>query len=81
MMEIKETSQEDLVSMLNEKEQDLIRMRLDHGSSGIPQPLELRSLRRSIARIKTEMRSRELEAGGTTMANKRKRLRERRRRS
>ena len=41
---------------------DLVRMKFDHGSKGLQNPIELKSLKRDIARLKTELRAREISA-------------------
>jgi large subunit ribosomal protein L29 len=37
-------------------------MKFDHGSKGLQNPIELKSLKRDIARLKTELRAREISA-------------------
>jgi large subunit ribosomal protein L29 len=37
-------------------------MKFDHASKGLENPLELKTLRRDIARLSTEIRSREISA-------------------
>jgi large subunit ribosomal protein L29 len=59
-LELQAMSTEDLNSQLAEAEVSMQKMKFDHTVNGIANPLELRSSRRDIARIKTELRRREL---------------------
>lgn len=74
----KTTETEDLAGELERSEDRLIQLRFDHATRGIDNPLELRSLRRNIARLKTELRSRELENLDEGELNKRRKIRARR---
>ena len=60
--ELKDLSVEDL----NEKLEELVaayeKMQLAHAVSSIENPLQLRSNRKDIARVKTEIRKREIQA-------------------
>ncbi|MFZ1580419.1 MAG: 50S ribosomal protein L29 [Saprospiraceae bacterium] len=47
---------------LKQASADLVRMKFDHGSKGLQNPIELKSLKRDIARLKTELRAREISA-------------------
>ncbi len=49
-----------LVSELSSMERELVNMRFDHAVKGLGNPMEIRDVRRNIARLNTEMRSREL---------------------
>lgn len=68
--------QTELASMTNEYQ----TMKFDHAVKGLANPLELRELRRNIARIQTEVRSREVAAMTPDQLELRSKLRARRRR-
>ncbi len=68
--------QTELASMTNEYQ----IMKFDHAVKGLANPLELRELRRNIARIHTEARRRELAAMTPEQLELRSKLRSRRRR-
>lgn len=71
---------EDLKSELAELETGYQNLKFDHATKGLPNPLELRAYRRDIARLKTELRSRELsEMSEEDLANRSK-IRTRRKR-
>ena len=58
--EIKElTTAEIQERLLTEKEQ-LVRMKLNHSISPLDNPLQIREARKTIARLNTELRQREL---------------------
>ena len=59
--EIAEMSTEDLKERLDAEEKQLVRLKLNHAVSPLENPLKIREFRRMIARIKTELRSRELK--------------------
>jgi large subunit ribosomal protein L29 len=60
-LELQTMSVESIETELNQSKSDLNRMKFDHGSKGIENPLEIKSLRRDIARLKTELRAREIK--------------------
>jgi len=66
----------EITSMQNEYQQ----MKFDHAVRGLANPLELRHLRRKIARFHTEVRQRELAAMTPEQLMMRTKLVERRRR-
>lgn len=66
----------EITSMQNEYQQ----MKFDHAIRGLANPLELRQLRRKIARFHTEVRHRELAAMAPEQLMMRTKLVERRRR-
>ena len=81
-LELKEASDDDLQGFLADAEARYQKMRFDHTVSGLENPLKLREERRDIARIKTEIRRRELATDDTaTVAASRDRIRARRRRN
>ena len=56
----------------------LEKMRFDHTVNGIENPLQLRTVRRDVARIKTELRPREPQAMSSEELAKRDNIRRRR---
>ena len=54
-MEIRDYSAEELQQKLQETEQELMKLRLQHSSGQLEKPDQLRRLRRDIARIRTVM--------------------------
>ena len=71
-------SVEDLNSKLVELSQVQSRQLFDHAIKGIENPLQLRSRRKDIARINTELRSRELAGMPADVLAKRDRIKLRR---
>ena len=59
-LELQEFSNEDLVAELTETEAQFSKLKFDHAIKGLDNPLVLKEVRRDIARLKTEMRRREL---------------------
>ncbi|MDD4142604.1 MAG: 50S ribosomal protein L29 [Bacteroidales bacterium] len=59
---IKELSTSELVEKLEEWENQLIRMNLNHSISPLENPSKIKVYRRAVARMKTELRRRELGA-------------------
>lgn len=75
-----EFSLEELKNELEELKQEYRRMKLDHVMRGLPNPMLLRSVRRDIARINTELRKRQIaNMSGEDLASRSK-MRARRRR-
>lgn len=77
-IELKEFSTEELMNELKETEVQYGKMKFEHAIRGLENPLTLREVRRDIARMKTEMRKRELENVDPSTRTK---LRARRRRN
>ncbi|MEO6758700.1 MAG: 50S ribosomal protein L29 [Saprospiraceae bacterium] len=73
-------TEEGLQTELASMEREYQTMKFDHTVKGLSNPLELRELRRDIARINTEARSRELVAMSPEELELRSKLRARRRR-
>ena len=69
---------ESIEAELSQSVLDLNRMKFDHASKGLENPLELNSLRKDIARLKTELRSREVSAMTSEQLAKRSKIRLRR---
>jgi large subunit ribosomal protein L29 len=63
---------------LSQAKTDLEKMKFDHGSKGLQNPLELRSAKKDVARMLTELRRREVSSMSTEELNKRSRIRLRR---
>ncbi len=55
-------SEEELRSQLATAEHEYQQMKFDHAAKGIANPMEIRELRRNVARILTEGRRREIAA-------------------
>lgn len=60
--EITQMSLSELQEQLTEVKGQLVKLELNHTVSPIENPLKIRSTRRSIARLQTELRKRELAA-------------------
>jgi len=58
--EIKEMSTADLRDRLAEMEKDYVQLKINHAISPIDSPAKITADRRMIARVKTELRAREL---------------------
>jgi large subunit ribosomal protein L29 len=59
-IDFKELSEQDLKSQLTDEEQRLKKLKFSHTISPVENPMILRGIRRNIARLKTELRKREL---------------------
>ncbi len=80
-LELQEFSDADLKVELESIEAEYHKMRFDHNVQGLDNPLELRVLRRDVARIKTEIRRREISNMTEAQLAKRTKIRARRRRN
>ena len=58
--EIKELSTADLKDRLAKMEQDYLQLKVNHSVSPLDNPAKITADRKSIARVKTELRQREL---------------------
>ena len=54
-------SVQELREMLNNTQTDLNKMRMSHRTAEIENPVEIRTVRRNVARILTEIKKRELQ--------------------
>lgn len=72
---------DELRSQLASAEQEYQQLKFDHAAKGIANPMEIRELRRNVARILTEGRRREIEAMTSAELAMRTKLRARRRRN
>lgn len=78
-IELRNLSVEDLNNELNKLAGDYSKMKFDHALKGLANPSEMVAVRREVARIKTELRNRELAAYTPEKLKKRSKLRLRRR--
>lgn len=60
--EITKLSDNDLKDQITNRSEQLAKMTLAHSVSPMENPLQIRTLRRSIARLKTELTKREAQA-------------------
>ena len=59
---IKEMSSPELEKELSELKTELFKLRFSLATNGLDNPLKIKEVRKNIARIKTELRERELKA-------------------
>ncbi|MCI9607990.1 MAG: 50S ribosomal protein L29 [Muribaculaceae bacterium] len=59
-VEIKELSTQDLKDRLDQMEREYAQLKINHSVSPVDNPAQIRRDRRMIARVKTELRQREL---------------------
>lgn len=59
---IKEMSSPELEKELSELKTELFKLRFSLATNGLDNPLKVKEVRKNIARIKTELRERELKA-------------------
>lgn len=79
-LELTGKSVQELLTDVTTMEQEYQQMKFEHAVRGLGNPLEIRELRRNIARIHTEIRSRELAEYTPEQLELRSKLRARRRR-
>jgi large subunit ribosomal protein L29 len=79
-LNVAEMTAAELKSQLASLEHEYQQMKFDHAVKGLANPMELREVRRNIARVLTEGRSRELAAMTPEQLEMRSKLRARRRR-
>ena len=58
--EIKEMTTKELVERIDTESTHLTRLKLNHAVSPLDNPLKIKETRKNIARLKTELRKREL---------------------
>jgi len=58
--EIKELTTKEIVERIDTEKDRLTRMKLNHAISPLENPITITGLRKDIARLKTEMRNRQL---------------------
>ena len=59
-IDLTELSVEELYERINEEQGKFVKLRFNHAVAQLENPLTLRHIRRDIARLKTELRVREL---------------------
>jgi len=77
--ELQDFSDADLANELKETAQQERKLKFDHALKGLDNPLLLREIRRDVARLKSEVRRRELAAMDEKAIAKRSKIRLRRR--
>ncbi|HZV71931.1 MAG: 50S ribosomal protein L29 [Saprospiraceae bacterium] len=80
-IELGEMSDTDLKAELTQMNGQYHKLRFDHTIKGLDNPVTLRSTRRDIARIQTEMRRREMTTMSPEQTAKRSRIRSRRKKA
>lgn len=78
-LELQDFSNEDLVAELTETQAQYQKLKFDHAIKGLDNPLVLREVRRDIARLKTEVRRREMAEMTEEQLSNRSKIRARRR--
>ncbi|MDX1941168.1 MAG: 50S ribosomal protein L29 [Saprospiraceae bacterium] len=78
-LELQDFSDTDLTSELEQTEFQYQKLQFDHAIKGLDNPLILREVRRDIARLKTEIRRRQLAVMSEEDIANRSKIRERRR--
>jgi large subunit ribosomal protein L29 len=78
-IELQEFTDENLKAELDETIVQYGKLKFDHAVKGLDNPLTLREVRRDIARLKTEVRRRELANASDKEISKRDQIRRRRR--
>ena len=61
-VDIKDLSVDDLTEKFAEQKEVLAKMKLSHAVSPLENPMQIKQTRRTVARLKTELRKRELQA-------------------
>ena len=62
--DLRKKSQTELEEELNELKEELFKLRFQHATNQLANPLQLKYVKRDIARVKTVMRQQELSDGG-----------------
>ena len=78
-LELQSFSDTDLQSQLTESEAQYQKLRFDHAVTGLDNPQVLKEVRRDIARLRTEVRKREMAKMDEAQVAKRSKIRARRR--
>ncbi|HOH55592.1 MAG TPA: 50S ribosomal protein L29 [Paludibacteraceae bacterium] len=58
--EIRELSTKELLERLETEKENLVRLKLNHSISPLDNPMQIKTVRRNVARIATELRQREI---------------------
>jgi large subunit ribosomal protein L29 len=61
-IDIKDLSVEDLTEKFAEQKEVLTKMKLSHSVSPLENPMQIKQVRRTVARLNTEIRKRALQA-------------------
>lgn len=61
-VDIQDLSVDDLTEKFTEQKDVLAKMKLSHAVSPLENPMQIKDTRRTVARFKTELRKRELQA-------------------
>ena len=61
-VDIKDLSVDDLTEKLQEQKDSLSKMKLSHSVSPIENPMQIKQVRRTVARLNTELRKRAVQA-------------------
>ena len=61
--ELKKLSTEDLTKKIKDTKEELFTKRMQHASGTLEKPVELKVLRRDVARMKTILKEREIDGG------------------
>ena len=80
-LELKEFTEEELVNELAATQAAHQKLEFDHTIKGLDNPLQLRETRRDVARLKTEVRRREMEKLTAEQVAGRSKIRARRRKA
>ena len=80
-LELKEFTDEELVNELQLTVAAYQKLEFDHTIKGLDNPLQLRETRRDVARLKTEVRRREMEKMTAEQVAGRSKIRARRRKA
>ncbi len=62
---IKELSTADIIDRLEEEKKHLVKLRMNHAVSPLDNPHQISENKKTIARLKTELRKREIENENT----------------
>lgn len=68
--EIRTLSLEQLNARLKELKNELFNLRFSHATRNLANPLEIRNVRKEIARVQTAIREKEIANGGNNDGNK-----------
>lgn len=58
--EIKELSSEEIKERIKEERANLTKLKFNHAVSALENPMQIRALRKTIAKLNTELKAREL---------------------
>jgi large subunit ribosomal protein L29 len=58
--EIKELNNQEIIERLDAQKEQLVRLKLNHAIAPLDNPLQIKVVRRTIARLATELRQRDI---------------------